>query len=68
MVEVTIADNLLHQPPGESSLLDQGTPFCLQSPIGWTQIVGRNAHGNVVGHMDIDVVAEQLYPTGIVTM
>jgi hypothetical protein len=68
MVEVTLVCNLLHQRPGETTLIKFISPFFLKTAMSEAQIIGRNSSGNVMGDMNVDVVAEEFHPTGIITV
>jgi hypothetical protein len=40
----------------------------LESVMSETQIIGRNCCGDVMGDVDVDVVAQEFYPTGIIAV
>jgi hypothetical protein len=67
-IQVTLVCNLLHQRPGETTLIKLITPFFLKSAMSQSQIIGRNSGGKVMGDVDVDVVAEEFHPTGIIAV
>ncbi len=68
IVEVALICNPLHQRPREATFIKLVTPFFLKTLMSQPQIVGRNRSGNMMGNVDINVVAEEFYPTGIIAV
>jgi hypothetical protein len=67
-IEVTLVCNLLHQRPRETTLIKLVSPLFLKTAMRVAQIIGRNSCGKVMGDVDVDVVAEEFHPTGIIAV
>lgn len=68
VIKMALGDNGFEQGPGELALLQVVTPVLSQAPVSQGQIVGRNRHGKMMGHMNINVMAKDLDPPGVGTV
>ena len=65
---MALLGNLPHQRPRKPCDLEVFAPVFGQAFVGHPQFVGGNRRGQVMGNVDVNVVAQKLDPTGIFAM
>eukprot|EP00178_Gracilaria_changii_P000869 TRINITY_DN1113_c0_g2_i1.p2 TRINITY_DN1113_c0_g2~~TRINITY_DN1113_c0_g2_i1.p2 ORF type:complete len:116 (-),score=13.44 TRINITY_DN1113_c0_g2_i1:167-514(-) len=65
---MALVDDITQQLPREGSAVHVLAPVGLEGVMGLAQVVRGDLGGNVVGHVNIDVVSQILNPPGVLTV
>jgi hypothetical protein len=65
---VALVCNFLHQRPGELTLIKIIAPLFFEDAMRLPQLIRGNCSGNVVGNVNVNLVAEEFYTSRVIAV